>query len=326
MTLPAVRKALGLDRLSLSCLSACLMGNPLNAVAQSITSDRFEEIETHHIFGFTDGSDIAPEGHEELQFITRVDHGRRALSPLGLSSDEVIARAARGGFAGSYRMIEESVEFERALTKSFEYSFGAATINHRIRGVDGFEDFTGANLKGFFAEFRYVLAKRGEDQPFGVTIQTQPHWGHVSEADGRQEMAFATSSRLVVDAELIPRRLYGAVNVIYEPEVWRSTGEAVWRRASALGVTGGLTYRLTPQVALGWGVQYYRTHSSLAFDHLTGQALFSGPTLYVELTDKLFVSAAFSTQLRGRAVGETHALDLADFPTRMGWLLVGFEF
>lgn len=322
----AARKAFHPGRLCASCLTACLVGTPLNAVAESISSDRFDEIETHHLFGFTDGSDIAPEGHKELQFITRVDHGRRALSPSGLSSDDVIARIGRGGLEGSYRMIEESVEFEHALTTSFEYSFGASMINHRIRGVDGFDDFNGTNLKGFFAEFRYVLAKRGEDLPFGITIQTQPQWGHVSDAEGHQETAFATSSKLVVDAELIPRRLYGAVNVIYEPEIWRSTGEFAWRRASTLGVTGGLVYRLTPRLALGWGVQYYRTHASLGFGHLTGQALFAGPSLYVELNDRLFVSAAFSTQLRGHASGETHALDLAGFSTRMGWLLVGFEF
>lgn len=322
----AARRTLCLGRLSAAFLSVCVMGNSLQAVAQDNSSEGFEEIETHHIFGFADGADIAPEHHKELQFITNVDHGRRALSPIGLAPEDIVAGVGRGGLAGAYRMLEQSLEFEHALTKSFEYAFGASAIDHRVRGVDGLDDFTGANFKGFSLELRYVLAKRGHDLPFGITLQTRPQWGRVSEADGRAETAFSTSSRLVVDTELVRRRLYGAVNVIYEPEVWRPAGGAGWRRGSTVGVAGGLVYRFTPRVALGWGLQYYRTHDTLGFGRLAGQALFGGPTLYLDLTDKLFVSAAFSTQLRGHAAGENHALDLRNFSTRMGWLLIGFEF
>lgn len=318
----SARKVFFLGRL----FAACLMGIPLDAVALDISAESFEEIETHHIFGFTDGADIAPEGHKELQFITRVDHGRRAISPLGLGEEELVAAIGRGGFAGAYRMNEQSLEFEHAATGTFEYSFAASGIAHRIRGVDGMDDFTRATFKGFSAEFRYVLVKRGQDLPFGITIQTRPQWGRVSDADGREETAFGTSTRLVVDAELISRRLYGAINLVYEPEIWRPAAAAAWRRGATMGLTGGLVFRVTPRVALGWGLQYYRAHESLGFARLSGQALFGGPTLYVDLTDKLFVSAAFSTQLRGHATGENHALDLANFSTRMGWLLIGFEF
>lgn len=322
----AARKASCLGAPPAFWLSVCLAGNPLHAAAENFSSDRFDEIETHHIFGFTDGSDIASEGHKEFQFITRVDQGRRASAPQGLADDGFLARAGGGGFDGAYRAIEQSVEFEHTPGKSFEYSFGAAALGHRIRGVDGFDDFTGASFKGFFAEFRYVLAKRGDGGPFGVTIQTQPEWAQASDATGLRGTALATSSRLVVDAELLPRRLYAAVNVIFEPELWRGAGAAAWQSASTLGLTIGSAYRVTPHFALGWGFQYYRTHTGLGFGHPRGQALFGGPTLYLEVTDKLFVSAAFSVQLRGHAVGENHALDVANFTSRMGWLLVGLEF
>lgn len=322
----AARKALRPCTPQAFWLTVCLAGNPLNAVAESISMDRFDEIETHHIFGFTDGSDIASEGHKEFQFITRIDQGRRALAPRGLADGDFLERAGRGGLGGDYRAIEQAVEFEHTPGKSFEYSFGASALAHRIRGVDGFDDFTGTNFKGFFAEFRYVLSKRGEGRPFGVTIQTQPECAQDSDATGLRGTGLATSSRLVIDTELIPRRLYAAMNVIYEPELWRTAGAPSWERASTLGLTIGSTFRVTPRWALGWGFQYYRVHAGLGFDHPKGEALFGGPTLYVELTDKLFVSAAFSMQLRGHAAGENHALDLASFTSRMGWLLIGWEF
>lgn len=287
---------------------------------------RFGDIETHRIFGFTDGADIDPAGHKELEFTTNIDYGRRAASSLGLSQEDAIAGLGQGAFAGAYRAIEQSVEFEQTPTDRFEYSFGAAGLHHRIRGVEGMENFTGTNLKGLSSELRYAFAKRSKRSPFGVTVQTDLDWSQASEDEGRLETGFALSSRLIVDAELIPRRLYGAVNLIYASEIARARGEAAWSRSSTLGVTGGLAYRVTPKVAFGWGLQYYRTHESLGSNRLSGQALFGGPTLYVEFSDKLYLSFAFSAQLRGHAAGETHRLDLTNFSKRMVRLLIGYEF
>ena len=235
--------------------------------------------------------------------------------------------ASRGGFAGDYRAIAQTVEFEHTLTQNFQYALGITGFNHRMKGVEGLDDLTNTSLKGLSGEFRYVLVGRGPGSPVGVTLQVEPEWGRVSGTSGKRESALEVESTLIVDTELIPNRLYAAVNLLYEPEVSRGSGESKWERESTFGVTGGLTYRVTPAIALGGGAQYYRAHSDgFWFDKLQGQALFAGPTLHVRLTKKIFMSAAFSAQVRGHAAGEVHALDLANFSRYMARLQFGVEF
>jgi opacity protein-like surface antigen len=289
-------------------------------------SDKFHEIETHYIFGFTDGADIDAEGVKELEIITKVNQGRRRLS-VAPDDPDALALISQGRLQGDYRSIAQTVEFEHTLTQNFQYSLGVTGVNHRIRGVEGLDDLSNTSLLGISGEFRYVLLGRGPESPFGVTLQFEPEWGHVSSTSGRPETAFEVESKLIVDTEFIPNRLYGAVNILYEPEVSRGLGEQKWERESTFGVTGGMTYRVTPQLALGAGVQYYRAHSDgYWFNKLEGQALFAGPTLYAKLDRKIFVSAAFSAQVRGHAAGETHALDLSNFNRYMARLQFGIEF
>lgn len=288
-------------------------------------SDKFHEIETHYIFGFTDGSDIDAEGEKELEFITKVNQGRRRRT-IALDSEDFVT----GNLSlpeGSYRSIEQKVEFEHTLTQNFQYALGISGVNHRIRGVQGIGDLTNTSLRGLSGEFRYVLVGRGPGSPFGVTLQAEPEWGHVSGTSGQRETAFEVETRLVVDTELIQNRLYAAVNLLYEPEISRGSGEYKWERESTFGITGGVTYRVTPQIALGGGLQYYRAHADGFWcNKLEGQALFAGPTLYARLDRKVFVSAAFSAQVAGHAAGETRGLDLANFNRYMARLQFGVEF
>ncbi len=300
-------------------------GSPLERLLAQPSSDRFHEIDTHYLFGFTEGADIDAEGEKELEFISLVRFGKRRLA-YDPGADDFLARLARDGYAGDYRSIEQKIELEHTLTQNFQYSFGVIGANHRIRGVDGFDDYSGTSLRGLSAEARYVLLERGPS-PFGVTFQVEPEWGHVSGNSGHRETAFEVETKLIVDTELVPDRFYGALNLVYEPEISRGLGENKWDRESTTGVTGGLTYRVTPIVALGGGLQYYRHHTGgFAFQNLDGQALFAGPSLHVRLTKKMFLSAAFSTQLRGHAGGATHALDLVNFTRHMARVQLGVEF
>jgi opacity protein-like surface antigen len=289
-------------------------------------SDKFHEIETHYIFGFTYGADIDAEGEKELEFITKVSHGRRrrAIAP---GDEDFLTVMSQGGAQGLYNSIEQKVEFEHTLTQNLQYSLGIFGANHRIRGVEGINNLTNTSLRGLSGELRYVLLGRGPGSPFGVTLQVEPEWGHVSGTSGQRETAFEVETRLIVDTELIQNRLYAAVNLLYEPEIARGSGENKWERESTFGVTGGVTYRLTPQLALGGGLQYYRAHANGFWcNKLEGQALFAGPTLYARLDRRIFVSAAFSAQVAGHATGETHALDLANFNRYMARLQFGVEF
>jgi len=275
-------------------------------------SDKFHEVDSKYLFGFTDGSDIDAEGEKELEFLTQSDFGRRRriLSP----TDADYLPQVLGRYQGSYRAISQKVEFEHTPTQNFQYALGITGTHHHIRGVDGFDDLDNIALGGLSAEGRYVILGRGPESPVGVTLQMEPEWGHVSEQSGQREHSVEVETKLVADTELIPNRLYAATNLVYLPEVSRGVSETKWARESTIGLTGALAWRVTPNISLGGDVQYYRHHSDgFWLNRLDGQAFYVGPNLHLRLSKKIFMTAAFATQVRGHAAGEDHALDLVNY-------------
>jgi hypothetical protein len=285
-------------------MSAVLVVFPAFASAQDPTPDSFRELETKYIFGFLFGSDIGPEGERELELTTRIDFQRRT---------------------GSYAALEHEAELEYNPTDSFQIELGAFGVYHAISGVEGFSDFHGANFGGIESTFRYVLIARGPGSPIGLQISAQPEWSRVDSA-GKLVTAFEAETRIIADTELVPNRLFAAFNLIYTPEIEREFGSPDWERFSTLGVLGALTYRITPKVALGAELEYYRAYEGLGFNTLAGNALYVGPTFHMQVTNKFILAAAFSTQIAGHAAGNANFLDLTNFSRNKAFLRAVFEF
>ena len=64
---------------------------------------------------------------------------------------------------------------------------------------------------------------------------------------------------------------------------------------------------------LGGELRYLRRYEGVDLAVLAGQALFLGPTLAVNVTDRLMLIAAYSTQIAGRQAGMSGPLDLENF-------------
>jgi hypothetical protein len=58
----------------------------------------------------------------------------------------------------------------------------------------------------------------------------------------------------------------------------------------------------------------------------TGDALYVGPNLYIQVTPKAFVTFAWNTQVAGREADGTGNLDLADFARNRFKIKASFEF
>jgi hypothetical protein len=271
--------------------AALLVVFPAFASAQAPTPDSFMELETKYIFGFTFGSDIGTEGERELELTTNVNFQKRT---------------------GSYVALKQEAELEYNPTDSFQIELGAAGVYHAISGVEGFDDFHGADFGGLSSTFRYLLVVRGPGSPIGLQIAVEPEWSRVNDA-GKLVTTFEAETRIIADTELVPDRLFAAFNLIYTPEIEREFGSPDWKRASTLGVLGALTYRIMPKVALGAELEYYRVHDGLGLNTLAGDALYLGPTCHMQVTNKFILSAAFSTQIAGHAVGNANFLDLTNF-------------
>src|SRR3954452_15993498 len=125
-----------------------------------------------------------------------------------------------------------------------------------------------------------------------------------------------TEFKLSAATELVPTRLFLAFNALYEPEWVRPRFEP-FERESTLALSTALALRLTPDLAIGSELQYRRKYEGIGLRQFEGEALYLGPTLYLQLTKKAFLSAAWSTQIarheagerRERADGAVEALD-----------------
>ena len=102
------------------------------------------------------------------------------------------------------------------------------------------------------------------------------------------------------DLELVRNRLYFGSNLLYEPEGTHDPDGvgAGWEIESTGGISGALSYRIIPSVFVGAEVWYLRHYEGAWFNSFTGDAVFVGPTLYVQIAPKIFMTAAFNTRWR----------------------------
>ena len=286
-----------------SCLAQAALGPADQAGQSAALPDPFHELETKYLFGFTEGADIGSEGEQSVEFESTAAFQRRG---------------------GRYSDVEQEIEYESVPSQFFGYELSAHVSGYDVAGVDGVANAHGAGFSGLSTELRYLVIGRGPGSPIGLTLIAEPEWARIDDL-GQPIADYSSAFGVVADAELIANRLYGAVNLIDTPDIAKSPGQD-WQRSSTLGATAGLAYRLTPKVTGGGEVEYYRAYDGLAPQALQGQALYVGPTLHIQFTGQTMLAAAFSSQVAGRAAGESYGLDLTDFPRYRANLKLEFEF
>ena len=289
-----------------TCVVAALLSFAVSIGARAKSAASvFHEAESKYLFGFVDGADIGNEGEKAIEYEATGSFGKRG---------------------GRYSAIEHELAFEHVLTQNFSYELSAHGLSHSISGVDNLDDRNSTQFSGASAKLRYLIIGRGPGSPIGLTVSAEPEWSRIDGTDGTQTRAYASAFKLVADTELIANRLYAALNLIYEPESAKPSDSDIWERSSSLGVALGLAYRLTPTLALGVGAEYDRAYDGLALQTLTGEALFVGPTVQINITRKILLAAAVSAQVAGRAVDDPRALDLTNFSRYRANLKLEFEF
>jgi hypothetical protein len=272
--------------------------------AQTV-ADVFHEAESKYMFGFTDGADIGNEGEKAFEYESTGSVQKRG---------------------GRYTAIEHEFEFEHVPTQNFAYELSAHALTHSISGVEDLDDRNSTQFSGASAKLRYLIIGRGPGSPFGLTVSAEPEWARIDDTDGIRTQSYSSEFRIVADTELIPNRLFTAVNLIYEPEVAKPADTGMWERMSSAGLSLGLAYRITPTFALGAGAEYDRAYDGLAFQTFDGHALFVGPNLQINITRKVLLAAAFMAQVAGHAVDDPRPLDLTNFSRYRGNLKLEFEF
>lgn len=267
-----------------------------------------EGIGTEDIFGFTLGSDTDEKGEKELTFTLDGRFGK---------------------LAGTYAAYTGEAEFEYAITDNLKLSLGGALSGFDISGVPGFDNVSGGGFNGAFVELKYRFLDH-RTSPIGLSLSVEPEWARFDELTGEQGTAYGIEFRLAADAEIARDFLFAAVNLVYTPE-WERENlngfNSSWVGSSGLELSGALTAQVAKDVFIGGEARYLAAYDGATFGNRQGWGFFLGPSVYAQVTEKLYVKAAWSFQVAGSPdFAWNSSLDLLNFERQQGRVQVGFTF
>ena len=121
-------------------------------------------------------------------------------------------------------------------------------------------------------------------------------------------------------------RVVVAFNALYGPEVVRSRETGITSHESTLGFSSALMAQVLPGVFVGGEARYLRRYEGLGLDTFAGHAVFIGPTIYANLSERSWIAVGWSAQVAGRAADDPAWLDLTNFERHQARLLFGFTF
>lgn len=261
------------------------------------------DVDSEHLFGFTEGADIGKRGEREAETET--------IGHLGKSS-------------GSYAAVYQNNSLKVLPSDHFRVSANVTLGYFQISDVPDLGDRRLANLMGASFEARYMLVDR-QHGPFGLTLIAEPRWGRIDPTSGEMLTSYGALFTVVADKEVVDDRLFATVNLLYDSQTTRLPVPGVWSSESKLGMSSALSARVSSVLFLGGEVRYVRAYDGLGLDALSGQALFAGPTFYLQIAHGMALSGGFNAQIIGRA-SRGDALDLTHFERRQAKLRFNMNF
>ncbi|SHG80794.1 hypothetical protein [Bradyrhizobium erythrophlei] len=277
----------------------------LLALATLPTGARCGTIETEHLFGFTIGSDVGDVGERELE-------------------GSVTGRFAKRN--GLYGATESTMSAEFVPIANLRTEITGAVVSYDIAGVSGLADQRYAAFGGLSADIRYRLLDRAS-APFGLAVGAEPHWGRADEVTGEPGRQYGVDFVAAADWEIVPDRVVAAFNLLYQPETMRSNMTGTWSQESTAGIAFAVMAQVRSGIFVGGEARYLRKYDGLGLDALAGQGFFIGPTIYVKLSEKAWITVAWSAQAAGQATASSAgALDLVNFERRQARVLFGVNF
>jgi hypothetical protein len=284
------------SRTATSCLSLALAFIPTGA--------RTETIETEHLFGFTIGSDIGEVGERELEGSLTGRFSKRT---------------------GTYDAGSGTTSMEFVPMPNLRTEFTAVGNSYNITGVSGLADQRYTAFGGLSADIRYRLLDRAS-APFGLAIGAEPHWGRADDITGEPVSQYGIDFVAAADWEIIPDRVVAAFNLLYQPDTMRAKLTGTWSQESTAGAAFAIMAQVHSGVFVGGEARYLRQYDGFGLDSLAGQGFFVGPTVYFKLSERAWMTLAWSSQVAGHATAVAGSLDLVNFERQQGRLLFGVNF
>jgi hypothetical protein len=263
------------------------------------------DIDTEHIFGFMIGTDVGHPGEREFQSAT----------------------TGRFGKSGKhYRAGGQEFELEFVPVDNVRIEVGSTVAAFDIAALPGLPDRRTLGWQGASLDFRYRFLDR-DKAGIGVTLALEAGIDRLDDTRGSPIRGFDTGIVLAFDRELVPGIAVASFNLIYQPGWTRDCATQFTERDSNVGAAMGLLSQLRPGVLFGGEARYLRRYEGIGLTELAGQALFAGPTLYLQLSDRSRLTASWSAQVWGRtAEPGPAALDLVNYERRQARVVYGINF
>src|SRR5262249_54309134 len=154
-------------------------------------TDKTGAVDTEHMFGFTEGSDIGEKGETEF---------------------ETDSTGRFGKLGGSYNNVATALEAKYSLADRFRLSALATVAYYDISGMSGLDDRRHGALESISFDVRYRLFDR-QHAPFGLTLSLEPHWGFTDDVSGAPADQQRAELRVLADRELIAGRRFARPHV-----------------------------------------------------------------------------------------------------------------
>jgi hypothetical protein len=262
-----------------------------------------DELDSEHLFGLTEGTDIGAKGDKEIE----LDFGE-----------------AFGKGGGTYRALSQTMSGKFTIFDHFRIAPGITVDHHHIRDVPGLDDRNQLAFAGLSLEMKVRVVDRRQ-APFGVTVGVTPNWRRIDEMSGEPVDSYGVGFLFSADREIVANRVFAAFNAIYDPAASRSRVTGEWERESTLAFSGGMAVRAAQNVFLSGELRYARAYDSFGLDHFAGHALFAGPAIYASLSKNIWISAVWNAQVAGRSVADPGALDLTNFERHQVRVRIGIH-
>ncbi len=259
---------------------------------EAANSGEHEEIDTEHIFGFTEGAYIGEKGEQEIE--------NTAVERFGKS---------RG-----YSFFENETAFRSVIPGNVRFSFGTLLDGYAIQDGLGLSQRTGFGFEGVTGELRWQPLERSKDLPLDLTLSFSPQWRRIDDLTGAEANTYSAQTAILAVAAIDPDKLFLGFNFIYEPAV---TGiPDGWQNNSSLEVSLAASYAIAPEVFIGAEVRHLNGSEQGLF---SSHALYIGPSFYAKLSETLAFKITWSEQVPD---GPARRIDLENFERHQALLLL----
>ena len=249
---------------------------------ESKEEKREPSVDSEHIFGFTEGSDIGEKGEKEL------DH-----------SSYIFA-----GKPGKYVAIENVTDFRYGFDDGLRASLNIHTDYHGSYNSPGIPDRAVFAFSGLGSELDWHLLER-DKATFGLTLSFLPQWRRLDDTSGVPQESFAFPLQLLADVALVPDKWFAAANLTYAPDFIHNPGR--WTVSQPVEISLATSYGISSNVFIGGEIRHLTQNQTAFFSE---HALFIGPSIYFKLAENTNLKLAWSAQIPDETTGR---LDLVNY-------------